>query len=522
MMPSPATAAPAPAGIAAQGWHRRRALWAIAVLLFAVPYLGYLAHYCVSFPTDSDTSGYFNVARSLMQQRFVEPVPAIDGLAPPEWDLYFQQPLGYRVDSATATRVTTYPPGFPLQLALAAQFVGIERAALLVNLAQAFTAGLLMFALGRQAGLPRPWAAGGAAVLLCSPLFIGQSLQPMSDVAAMVWSMAALWLALRAQSRTPSALAGGFAFAAGFAFAFAVLVRPADLLLILPLAVALGGRGRAWLAFIAGGLPGAAFLAWYNHTLYGAVLTTGYGDVSSLFSARFVPHNTLHFLIWIPLLLTPLVALPALLLPWARAVERRTVWLLGTWVASIVGFYVWYFHSGEYWWYLRFILPAFPAVILAGVLTVRAFCGRRWAESRRGLIVPAVLLALALGWQGAFTHGFGLRFTRSSTRPYLEAVAWMHAHASANAIVVQMQLSGCFTYYTGFTVVRWDLVSPEGWQALRAAAATAGRPVFATLYDFEEPRAFGGAIRDNWRLVTRLGRVSVWQLDAPPAPATAR
>lgn len=516
MMPPSATAAPVSAGTTTGGHSRRRVLWAVIVFVLGGVYLGYLARHGATVPTDSDSSGYFNIARSFLQRRFVEPVPPIEGLAPPQWDRYFQQPLGYRVDSASATRVTTYPPGYPLQLVVAAQFVGLDRAALVVNLAQALAAGLLMFALGRQTGLPSPWAGGGTALLLCCPLFVVQSLQPMSDAAATIWSMAAVWLALRAQRGAFSALA------AGFAFAMAVLVRPSDLLMILPVAIALGRRGRAWLAFVTGGIPGAVFLAWYNHSLYGAILTTGYGDVSALFSARFVPHNALHFLQWVPLLLTPFVVLPALLLPWTAGGDRRTRWLLGAWVAAIVGFYVWYFHSGEYWWYLRFILPAFPAMILAGLLAARAYCERWWAESRRRVIVPAVLLGIALVWQGAFTHGFGLRFTRSSTRPYLDTIAWMRAHAPANAIVVQMQLSGCFTHYTDFTLVRWDLVSREGWDALRAAAAAAHRPVFATLYDFEEPRAFGGSVRDDWRLITRIDRVSVWQLVAAPVSASGR
>jgi hypothetical protein len=512
MMPPTPTAAPAAAGSAVDRGRARRLVWGILIAAAAVFYLGYLARHGAGVPTDSDSSGYFNVARSLLQRRWVEPVPAIERLPAPPWDPYFQQPLGYRVNSATATRVTTYPSGFPLQLALAGKLVGLDRAAVVVNLAQAVLAALLLMALARQAGLPWAWAGGGAALLLGCPLFLIQSLQPMSDVAAMVWCMAAIWLALLARRRP------ALGAAAGFAFALAVLVRPSDVLVLVPLAIALGRHWRAWLAFVIGGIPGAAFLAWYNHALYGAILTTGYGDVSSLFGARYVPHNILHFLEWIPLLLTPFVAVPAMLLPWIDAGGRLTRRLLGAWIAVIAGFYVWYFHSGEYWWYLRFLLPAFPALILAGLLAARAWSERQWAGSRRGTLVPATLLVLALAWQGAFTHGFGLRFTRASAAPYVETVAWMRAHAPANALVVQMQLSGCFTYYTDFTLVRWDLVSREGWEALLAAAEAAHRPVFATLYDFEEARAFGGAIRGDWRLITRIDRVSVWQL-ASAAPA---
>ena len=55
----------------------------------------------------------------------------------------------------------------------------------------------------------------------------------------------------------------------------------------------------------------------------------------------------------------------ALATPWVPVARRRELAVLGLWAALLIGFYAFYFHSGESWWYLRFILPAFPALLLA-------------------------------------------------------------------------------------------------------------------------------------------------------------
>ena len=45
--------------------------------------------------------------------------------------------------------------------------------------------------------------------------------------------------------------------------------------------------------------------------------------------------------------------------------------MLGLWAGLLTGLYAFYFHSGETWWYLRFILPAFPVLILAALVVLQ-------------------------------------------------------------------------------------------------------------------------------------------------------
>ena len=110
-----------------------------------------------------------------------------------------------------------------------------------------------------------------------SPLFVFLSLQLMSDVPATVWVMAAVLAAWRSRERPWLGLV------AGAALSLAVLVRPTNLLIALPVGLALGWRARRWLLFVLGGLPGAIFLGLINQTAYGSIFTTGYGQVSTAF-----------------------------------------------------------------------------------------------------------------------------------------------------------------------------------------------------------------------------------------------
>jgi hypothetical protein len=478
----------------------------IACGLISVVYLWSVGKFCSPFANGPDSSGYLNLARLLISGESVHRVPRIEGLEPPAWDYFYQQPLGFDVNQRTGTMAPTYPVGFPLHLAFAAQFVGLDHATVLVNILLAAAAGLLMIALGRRFGLPWNWSCAAAAFLWACPLFIFLVVQPMSDLPAMVWGMAAIWSALRARDSWP------WGFAAGFAVGLAVLVRPSNLMLVLPVAVILGTRGKAWLCLAAGGLPSAAFLAWFNVKFYSALFKTGYGDMNSFFGLRFLPHNIGHFLLWIPVLLCPLVALAALGVVRFRPPERRLALLSMTWIGSFVAFYAFYSFSGESWTFIRFLLPAFPAIILEGLWIIR----RRWvplmSEGRRRLGLP-LLLCFTLLWDVSVVQRLHAGTLQRGAALYKQASEWMNAHAPGNAIVALWHLSGSFAYYTDFAIVRWDVFGPAEAKMLYAAARTARRPVYAVLFDFERESAFKDHLPGNWRQRTRTGDMSIWELE---------
>jgi hypothetical protein len=145
----------------------------------------------------------------------------------------------------------------------------------------------------------------------------------MSDVVATTWAMATLYAAMRGRDRAQWPLT------CGAAAAMAVLIRPTNALLTLPILVAIGLK-PARLALVGfGALPGVLLLLLLNSKLHGSPLVTDYYfNNVALFSASVVPHNLVHFFIWIFLLLGPLV-LCAFALPFFR---RR---LSSDWLSQI-------------------------------------------------------------------------------------------------------------------------------------------------------------------------------------------
>jgi len=101
------------------------------------------------------------------------------------------------------------------------------------------------------------------------------AIQPMSDVPATAWILAAIFFALAARRRP------NLAFAAGAAFGIAVWVRPTGALAILAIGLALPTTRRGVGGFLLGGAPFAAALALYNLGAFGHAADTGYGVMLS-------------------------------------------------------------------------------------------------------------------------------------------------------------------------------------------------------------------------------------------------
>ncbi len=376
-------------------------------------YVFFIAWYHAPYAGGSDSSGYLNSARLLLTGRLTAPLTLPPELPPDLLPRALLAPLGYSPDPRGADLVPSYPVGLPLHFAAVGSLIGLRPAATLVAVFAALGLVGLLYLTARELGVRPGWAVGLAAGAGLSPLTLFYALQPMSDLVTTTWTVLAMFCALR------SARHAGWALAAGAAFAVSVLVRPTNLLLVLPALVALAPHRRSWLAFVAGGVPGALFLAGYNHALYGRFLTTGYGDVSSLFAFKYVFTTLGHYALWIPVVASPLV-LAAVALPFLR-VSRRTKALLLLWGGILPAFYAFYACTHEHWWYLRFILPSLPAAGLAAVLALQevrfpsvmfatrlvpAGAASENVAPGRALYLPLtlVLLLATVGWMTAWNR----------------------------------------------------------------------------------------------------------------------
>jgi hypothetical protein len=467
----------------------------------------------------ADSSGYANAARALLERRLVQPVDALTRLRLPASDADAFIPLGYVRGPRAGTMSPLYPAGFPLHLAAAAAAGGWSLFPFLVSPLAALLALAAMYLVGRELGLS-PWpAAAGSAILAACPVFVFQAIQPMSDVVATFWCLAAVLCALR------SAADWRWSLAAGFSFGMAVLVRPIDVLLFVPLAFAMPWDRRRAAAFAAGGLPLAAVLAAYDAACYGSPLATGYGLTRhwdalawSNFPSRFVDYAR-----WTALVLTPLVAVGWLAALADRSLSVRIRACLFTWFATLFTFHCFY-APADAWWYTRFLLPGLPPLILGFLLALRsadATISSRWPRSRVALLAAEVLL-LGLVVRTGFrnTRRLGVFDLPRQQAAYPEGCRLAERTVPPGSLVLSSHMSGALRFYTGLTPVRWDALDAARFASLRAAGEKTGARWYALLMPDETSEAWP-RLPGTWSPAGEAGEVRLWRLeraDALPAP----
>jgi hypothetical protein len=490
-----------------------RVTLAIAFVLYAAVLWRHVGAYAAG----ADSSGYLNSARLLSEGVATSQPRAVPGLSFEARNA--QQPLGLTIlDSGELA--PTYPVGVSVMIAGAAAVVGWDAAADVVMVLHALAGLILTFWLARECGFSVTGASIAALMLASTPLYLFMALTLMSDIPSLVWVTAGVLLARRTRQGPQ------WAFAAGAAVGVAVLVRPTNILALIPIAICIGAMPTRWMWLAAGGAPAALFLGLYNDAVYGAPLTSGYVvDYDRLFDLDYMGLTLRHYVQWLPVLLTPLGVL-LLGLPALMPQAPRLVTMLLAWSAAFGGFYAVYFHTHETWWYLRFLLPAFPPFIVgslwvgyeAAVRLARAFEGRvgwhigHWPQSVAAALVVAVFV---LAHNDHWTRHFSVLDSGRGQQVYVKAADWAELHLPADAVVLAMQTSGTLFYYTDFPVVRWDHVKGEDWRRLRAAAAHGGLAIYAMLFPFEidDLAALRMHVPGDWVKVGTIEHVTVWRLD---------
>jgi hypothetical protein len=292
-------------------------------------------------------------------------------------------------------------------------------------------------------------------------------------------------------------------------------VRPTNAVLLLPLLFAIPARPKAWLAFIAGGTPAAAFLLGYDAVLFGSPWATGYRTAFSegMAWANF-PERARHYGLWLARLLTPLVPVGWI----ALAADRRAPWrdraVLLSWFGAFFLFYSFY-APYEAWWYTRFLLPGVPALVLGALVVARdvalpAGSGRvrRWAA---GTAIAAVALALCV--EIRFVDRNRVHKFYKGDRDYVVACAMARRRLPPEAIVASMQMSGALHFYTDTTYAMWNWLLPDRFAVLRVSTESRGHRWYALLAPFEQEEVRKN-LPGDWREIDRVGDVVLWEL--PP------
>lgn len=436
--PTQSHIAPAPIPVE-NPFRRRRVVIAVAAFLAGL-YAIFLCTHMGACAGGSDTSGYLNSAwlfgrgTTWLDQR------TIRGLDASGFSRMLYIPLGF--EAAPGGRmVPTYSTGLPLVVAAVARITGWNAAAPVTMFLFSLLGLMATALLAREWGLPWEWTAIAVLLIAASPLYLMHSLFLMSDVPAMAFSTATLALSWKSRARA------AWAAAAGAAFAGAVLTRHTDALLLPALAVCLGLSWRRWLLFGLTGLPGGVFYCLYNRFNYGHLFETGYGGVGGLFAAHYVPGTLLHYALGLPQLLTPLVCLSAGLPFLARGEPRRVAALIA-WIACLLGFYSFYSYTQETLGYLRFILPAFPALAVGSLLVLRAALDTQPAQKLRAWLMQTFRQKFpplpALAWIIMIPAGMHLYHLTRTEPPIFRwlmlafppacagAIHWLHSRFKAD------------------------------------------------------------------------------------------
>ena len=483
--------------------------WRLAAVLLAACYGGVIAYYASPDASGSDQSGYLNCARLVAEGRRFGAARTPPGLTG-EFSPWLVTPLGFAPAQPAGLLAPAYPVGFPLHLVAGSWVVGWAHTGILVQALAGAAFFLVIVLLGGEIGLPPGWSLATAIVLAVFPVSFHFFTWMMSDGLAATWCAAAVLCALLARRRD------ALAAAAGFAFGVAVLVRPSDALLLPALALAMPGRRRAWLLLVAGGIPTALLLAVWNVEVYGRLFGTGYGDLARHFAvANFWP-RIVHFFLWLGRLLGPVA-----LLLWlgsvlrAAGAERRHLLLL-VWFVPIAVFYAFYRFSNEAWWYLRFILPAVPGLVLGAALFAyelfRAAHRRFGAGAARLATAAAAVTVLTPALVSSLYHVWQLRVIpiARGTAEYREAIGWAESRLPDRAVVLCMQVSGAIYYDNERPFLRYDTVKPDELGRAVAATRAAGGAPHALLFEFEVENFLRRA-PGTWELVGQQGRASLWR-----------
>ena len=410
----------------------------------------------------SDAYGYVSQARMFAGGRLEIDEPLLARL--PAYDRRAFAPLGWVPDAARAVIVPTYPQGLPLLMSVFARAGGPDALFAVVPL----LAGLAVwatFVFGRALAGPAVGAAG-ALLLASSPVFLYQTTTwPMSDVPATAW-----WTLCMAL------LAGGGwrrALGAGLAAGAAILTRPnlvpvvrAPLVLLLWPLVGQRQSNRTSIASLAAFAPGVAAgslaVAAFNWHWFGSPISSGYGSLDPLYGWRFIGPNIRNFTIWLAETQTPLFVMAGAGPFLIRHLAARSAAWAGltaggvTLVVIVLVSYLFYFPFPP-WWNLRFLMPAFP-VLLVFLATAILGVARRWRGEDGAMAAAALIVALSA--HGVSTARERSAFETSAEVTYAEVGAYVKDRLPDTAVVLSVLHSGSVRLYANRPTIRWDWVMP--------------------------------------------------------------
>lgn len=259
----------------------------------------------------------------------------------------------------------------------------------------------------------------------------------------------------------------------GSATGLALMTRPNLIALVAPMAVlvahgAADARSRMtrvlWWAIPV--TAGAVAVAAVNAVLYGSPLQSGYGSLEALYSPRNTWPNLVQFTTWMLQTQTPFIFLAL----FGRSWYAR--WCVA-FAACVLACYVWYVPFDN-WTYLRFLLPAFPMLLVAAAETVVTVVRRYGLPN--GLVLAAVLVLVCVGtWQGR--AAFSLGRIEARYRVAADVVRTL----PPDAVVISNLHSGSLRSYANRMTLRYEWLGADEYPGALRTLRDHGHPLYALL-----------------------------------------
>lgn len=462
---------------------------AVAVIVFSCGIAAAVllwAHYQVRDCGGADSYGYVSAAHAMLSGELIAPQPIVKWL--PFTDaMTAATPFGWTPRPSGDAIVPFYPLGFPLAMAGAMMLAG-PGAAFYVPLLAGIGILVVTYWLTRQLAGPLI-AAATTVVVAFNPVLMNMVIQPMSDVPAAFWYLAAVAGVLATPARP---------MLSGLAFGMAVWTRPLTLVAAPALLVVLPRDKRTWVRWLLGVAPVGGAIAIVQWWLYGSPFRTGYGSAAGLFTTTNLLANAVAYAKWLLIIHSPLFLVALAVGAW-RA-PRRLVTVAAAGLLLGVAPYLFKLAYFDDWDLVRYVLPALiPCVIMASVGVASAF-----ERAMPRLVFILVLLLATAGasaasfWFVANQATFGLRLQESR---YPAVAAWVAEHTPPRAVILAEGHAGSLRFYAHRTTLRIDQV-PAGMLAATVRNLTGGgMECYAAVDGAEETQAF------QQRLIREQGHV---------------
>jgi hypothetical protein len=283
----------------------------------------------------------------------------------------------------------------------------------------------------------------------------------------------------------------GHAIGAGAAAGVAILIRPNLVpLAAFPALLLMFDSPRRLsraLQFAAAVAPAVAVVGALNTYYYGSPLRSGYGPLEYLYSSSRIIPNLRQYARWFTDTQTawPLLGAIAPFVAQAAGRQRRVMGLLTAgFPAALLALYLPYllFHPAE-WGYLRFLLPAYPA-LLAGFGIVVTSLAARLPGGALPRVPLGVLVAYLVihGW--TYARDQSVFLIQAADTRYARVVAHVR-HLPEHSVVVSLAHSGPVRFYTGRDVLRFDAIGAGDIDLALSYLRDRGHPLYLVGDEFE-------------------------------------